>query len=119
MCKKHPFISGSILTRHHLQSKYRGGKASPSNLLNLWDFKHRAWHHCFQHRNLQEIITELNVFYPHTFVTDQWQTLFKYKTLIQVKELLIRVQRIKRGKKEYVPNWKKQGFDSALSYVNH
>ena len=43
-------------TRHHIRPKSRGGSNEVSNILMLWETKHRIWHEVFDNRTLEEVI---------------------------------------------------------------
>lgn len=97
---KHPFKSNVTLRKHHLIPKIRKGIGSPSNLLNLWDYKHLNWHLLFRERTLNEIIFEIDKLYVEYRATKEWFSLFKYKELWEVNLLLCRVRSIKRTLKK-------------------
>lgn len=43
-------------TKHHLTPKSRGGGNEVSNILLLYETKHRIWHEVFHNRTLEEVI---------------------------------------------------------------
>lgn len=96
MATKHPLLPGVILTRHHLHPKVRGGPMVAKNILRLWDYKHRAWHCVFFNLNLSEILFRIDKFYMTRTKTNHWRVLFKEKQLWEVKQILLRVKRIKK-----------------------
>lgn len=95
---KHPFRD-TFLTRHHITAKFYGGTGHPSNILKLWEDKHRAWHQIFGLHKLPHIIDN---FYLFRFYNKrpQWKLIFGNRTDFACMSLLRRVLRMKNSLKK-------------------
>lgn len=119
MCLKHPKKEGVFLTRHHLLPRQRGGHAHPSNILRLWNTKHRCWHFIFRDRNLIEICCQINLFHREFSATKEWIHLFGTKELWEIRLILVRVLRIKsKTKKKRKPKHLNQSYFVEKKYLN-
>lgn len=134
MATKHPFLPGVILTRHHIHPKVRGGPMHYKNILRLWDYKHHHWHCLFFNLNISEILFRLDKLHAQKGHTNHWKYVFKETPLVQVRQILIRVKRIKNNlkKRKKQPklfddqqfiagsiNWQKLGFDKNPTFIDH
>lgn len=85
------------LTRHHLIPKSRGGTYAARNILRLWRDSHNFWHQIFTDYTLDEIIVSLD---RRPFIYDTsgraWVQLFKERTPYDVRDILVRIARIKK-----------------------
>lgn len=88
----------TTLTRHHILAKSRGGKSSPSNLLKLWADRHAAWHNCFGHRTIGEILFNFHLCYSLRNPV-KWKLVFGNKSYDDCMALLLRVSLFKHNLK--------------------
>lgn len=91
---QHPFRD-TFLSKHHIINKIRGGKTRPNNILMLWRDKHSAFHFLFSDLSLSQILQRWN-FYEKYVNTYQWKLVFNSKDFNYCKDVLKRVNRIKK-----------------------
>jgi len=105
--KVHQFARRAGCTRgHHIISSSRGGQTLNSNLLQIDQYRHEAWHLLFQHKTIDEIVKFLNQFknkdefmrsindyYKH----HAYQLLLGKRTIEEVIVFMLRIQSIKKA----------------------
>ena len=57
--RKREWVKEGKTSPHHLTPKSRGGSSTTSNLLNMDNRRHQAWHLIFGNKTLPEIINLL------------------------------------------------------------
>jgi hypothetical protein len=99
MCTPHPKRK-THLSRHHIISRHRGGKSTPSNCIKLFYDRHCCWHYIFGHATFTEAVADIKRYHFHYGHKSEWKMLFHELSLPEVVRLIERTSKIKHSLKK-------------------